>query len=103
MRSTPLRRTAAASIVAVAALGASAAPAAGVISLAPVRPCLSELDAVSPNASGLTPGGVSPPRGGGPPGGGLSFAGAPPGRPLLSTAAQPAAPDGTYRVAAPFP
>jgi hypothetical protein len=91
MRSTPLRRTAAASIVAVAALGASAAPAAGVISLAPVRPCLSELDAVSPNASGLTPGGA------------VKFDLASAGRPLLSTAAQPAAPDGTYRVAAPFP
>src|SRR3954452_16580378 len=91
MRSTPLRRTAAASIVAVAALGASAAPAAGVISLAPVRPCLSELDAVSPNAAGLTPGGAA------------KFDLVSGGRPLLSTSTQPAAADGTYRVAAPYP
>jgi hypothetical protein len=91
MRSTPLRRAATASIVAVAALGASAAPAAGVISLAPVRPCLSELDAISPNAAGLTPGGA------------VKFDLTSGGRPLLSTASQPAAADGTYRVAAPYP
>jgi hypothetical protein len=91
MRSTPLRRAAAASIVAAAALGASAAPAAAVISLAPVRPCLSELDAVSPNAAGLTPGGP------------VKFDLTSAGRPLLSTASQPAAAGGTYKVAAPFP
>jgi hypothetical protein len=91
MRSTPLRRAAAASIVVTATLGASAAPAAGVISLAPVRPCLSELDAVSPNAAGLTPGGA------------VKFDLASAGRALLSTASQPAAPDGTYKVAAPYP
>ena len=39
---------AAVSIAVSAALGASAAPASAVIALAPVRPCLSELDAVSP-------------------------------------------------------
>jgi hypothetical protein len=91
MRSTPLRRAAAASIVVSAALGAAAAPAAGVISLAPVRPCLSELDAVSPNSGGLTPGGPVK----------LDLVSA--ARPLLSTATQPAAADGTYRVAAPYP
>ncbi|MEA2381714.1 MAG: hypothetical protein QOH72_1685 [Solirubrobacteraceae bacterium] len=91
MRSTPLRRAAAASAVAAAALGATAGPAAGVISLAPVRPCLSELDAVSPNASGLTPGGAAK----------LDLASS--GRPLLSTATQPAAADGTYRVPSPYP
>ena len=41
MRSTPLRRAAAASVV-VAALGASVAPASGAVSLAPIRPCLDE-------------------------------------------------------------
>lgn len=91
MRSTSLRRTVAASVVAGAALGASAAPASAVISLAPVRPCLSELDAVSPNAAGLTPGGP------------VKFDLASNGRPLLSTASQPAAADGTYRVAQPYP
>ena len=91
MRSTPLRRAAAASVVLTAALGASAAPASAVISLAPVRPCLSELDAVSPNATGLTPGGA------------VKFDLLSNGRPLLSTASQPAAPDGTYRVAMPYP
>jgi hypothetical protein len=87
-RSMPLRRTVAASIVAAAVPGALAAPAAGVISLAPVRPCLSELDAVSPNAGGLTPGGA------------VKFDLVSAGRPLLSTTSQTAAPDGTYRVAA---
>ena len=91
MRSTPLRRSVAASIVVTAALGASAAPASAVISLAPVRPCLSELDAVSPNAAGLTPGGA------------VKFDLLSNGRPLLSTASQPAAADGSYRVAAPYP
>jgi hypothetical protein len=90
-RPTPLRRSVAASIVATAALGASAAPATAAISLAPVRPCLSEQDAVSPNATGLTPGGAVK----------LDLASA--GRPLLSTASQPAAADGTYRIAAPYP
>ena len=90
IRSTRLRRSFAASIVATGAFGASAAPAAGVISLAPVRPCLSEQDAVSPNAGGLTPGGA------------VKFDLASAGRPLLSTASQPAAADGTYRVAAPY-
>jgi hypothetical protein len=91
MRSTPLRRVAAASIVLAAALGAAAAPAAAVVSLAPIRPCLSELDAVSPNASGLTPGGP------------VKLDLVSNGRPLLSTSSQPAAPDGTYRVAQPYP
>jgi hypothetical protein len=91
MRSTPLHRAAAAFIVITATLGASAAPASAVVSLAPVRPCLSELDAVSPNASGLTPGGP------------VKFDLLSNGRPLLSTSAQPAAADGTYRVAQPFP
>jgi hypothetical protein len=90
MRSTPLRRAVAASIVVTAAAGASAGPAAAVISLAPVRPCLSELDAVSPNAAGLTPGGA------------VKFDLVSGGRPLLSTSTQPAAPDGTYRVTAPY-
>jgi hypothetical protein len=48
MRSTLLRRAAATSIVVTAAFGVSAAPGSAAISLAPVRPCLSELDAVSP-------------------------------------------------------
>ena len=91
MRSTPLRRAAAASIVASAALGASAAPASAVIALAPVRPCLSELDAVSPNASGLTPGGP------------VKFDLLANGRLLFSTSSQAAAADGTYRIAAPYP
>jgi hypothetical protein len=90
MRSTPLRRAAAASVVLTAALGASAAPAFGVVTLAPVRPCLSELDAVSPNAVGLTPGGP------------VKFDLVSNGRPLLSTSSQPAAPDGTYKVAQPY-
>jgi hypothetical protein len=90
MRSTPLRRASAASIAASAALGASAAPASAVIAVAPVRPCLSELDAVSPNASGLTPGGP------------VKFDLLSNGRLLVSTSSQPAAPDGTYRVARPF-
>jgi hypothetical protein len=91
MRSTLVRRAAAASILAAAALGASAAPAAGVIALMPVRPCLSELDAVSPNAVGLTPGGA------------VKFDLTSAGRPLLSTSSRPAAADGTYKVAAPYP
>ena len=91
MRTMPLRRAAAASVVLTAALGASAAPASAVIGLAPVRPCLSELDAVSPNAAGLTPGGA------------VKFDLLSNGRPLLSTSTQPAAPDGTYRIAAPYP
>jgi hypothetical protein len=91
MRSTPLRRAVAASVVASAALGASAAPASAVIALAPVRPCLSELDAVSPNASGLTPAGP------------VKFDLVSNGRLLSSTSTQPAAPDGTYRIAAPSP
>jgi hypothetical protein len=91
MRSTSLRRAAAASIVATAALGASAVPASAVIGLAPVRPCLSELDAVSPNAAGLTPGGP------------VKFDLLSNGQLLLSTTSQPAAADGTYRVAQPFP
>ena len=91
MRSTPLHRAVAASIVATAAAGAAAAPAAGAIALAPVRPCLSELDAVSPNAAGLTPGGP------------VKFDLVSAGRPLLSTATGAAAADGTYRVAAPYP
>jgi hypothetical protein len=91
MRSTPLRRAAAASVIASAALGASAAPASAVIALAPVRPCLSELDAVSPNASGLTPGGP------------VKFDLLSNGRLLLSTSTQPAAADGTYKIAAPYP
>jgi hypothetical protein len=90
MRSTPLRRAVAASIAAGALAGASAAPAAGAISLAPVRPCLSELDAVSPNAAGLTPAGP------------VKFDLASNGRALLSTSSQPAAADGTYRVAQPY-
>src|SRR4051794_29270959 len=90
MRSTPLRRAVAASIAAGALVGASAAPAAGAISLAPVRPCLSELDAVSPNAAGLTPSGPVK----------LDLVSS--GRPLLSTSSQPAAADGTYKVAQPY-
>src|SRR3954447_11923103 len=90
MRSTPLRRAAAASVV-VAALGASVAPASAAVSLAPIRPCLSELDAISPNAAGLTPGGP------------VKFDLMSNGRLLLSTSSQPAAPDGTYRVAKPYP
>ena len=90
MLTTPLRRAAGASIV-IAALGASAAPASAAVSLAPIRPCLSELDAVSPNASGLTPGGP------------VKFDLLSNGRPLFSTSSQPAAPDGTYRIAEPFP
>jgi hypothetical protein len=86
----PLRRAVAASVVVGAALGASAAPAAGAIALAPVRPCLSELDAVSPNATGLTPGGA------------VRFDLVSAGRSLLSTPTQPAAPDGTYKVPAPY-
>jgi hypothetical protein len=89
-RSTPLRRTVAASIV-IAAVGASAAPANAVISLAPVRPCLSQQDAVSPNASGLTPGGP------------VKFDLASNGRPLLSSTSQPAAADGTFKIAQPYP
>lgn len=89
MRSTPLRRAAAASVV-VAALGASAVPASAAVSLAPIRPCLSELDAVSPNAAGLTPGGP------------VKFDLMSNGRLLLSTSSQPAAADGTYRVAKPY-
>src|SRR4051812_6880835 len=91
MRSTPLPRAAAASIVASAALGAFAAPASAVIALAPVRPCLSELDAVSPNASGLTPAGP------------VKLDLLSNGRLLLSTSSQPAAADGTYRIAKPYP
>jgi hypothetical protein len=91
MQSTPLRRAAAASVVLTAALGASAAPAFGAVALAPVRPCLSELDAVSPNAAGLTPGGP------------VKFDLVSNGRPLLSTSSQPAAADGTYKVAQPYP
>src|SRR4051794_16296343 len=91
MRSTPLRRAAAVSIAVSAALGASAAPASAVIALAPVRPCLSELDAVSPNASGLTPAGP----------GKIDLVSN--GRLLLSTSTQPGARDGTYKVAAPSP
>jgi hypothetical protein len=90
MWTTPLRRTAAASVILTAAIGASAAPASAVISLAPARPCLSELDAVSPNAAGLTPGGA------------VKFDLLSNGRPLLSTSSQPAGADGTYRVAEPY-
>jgi len=89
MRSTPLRRAVAASIAAGALVGASAAPAEA-ISLAPARPCLSELDAVSPNAAGLTPGGP------------VKFDLLSNGRLLLSTSSQPAAADGTYRTAQPY-
>jgi hypothetical protein len=90
MRSTPLRRAVAASIAAGALVGASAAPAAA-ISLAPARPCLSELDAVSPNAAGLTPGGPT------------KFDLISNGRLLLTSSTQAAAADGTYRIAQPYP
>jgi hypothetical protein len=88
-RSLPLRHAVSASVV-VAAVGASAAPASAVISLAPVRPCLSQQDAVSPNAAGLTPGGP------------VKFDLASAGRPLLSSSTQPAAADGTFRIAEPY-
>jgi hypothetical protein len=86
-----LRRTVTVAVVAGAAPWVPAAPAAAVVTLAPVRPCLSELDAVSPNAVGLTAGGP------------VKFDLSSDGRPLLSTASQPAAADGTYRVAQPYP
>jgi hypothetical protein len=89
-RSTPVRHAVSASI-AVAVFGASAAPAGAVVSLTPVRPCLSQQDAVSPNAAGLTPGGP------------VKFDLASNGRPLLSTTSQPAAADGTFRIAEPYP
>ena len=89
-RSTPLRRAVSASIV-IAAVGACAARADAAISLAPVRPCLSQQDAVSPNATGLTPGGP------------VKFDLATAGRPLLSSTSQPAAPDGTFAIAQPYP
>jgi hypothetical protein len=90
-RSTPKRHAIAASIVATAALGAAVAPAGAVISVAPARPCLSELDPVSPNAVGLTPGGA------------VKFDLVSAGRLLLSSLTQPAAADGTFGIAAPYP
>lgn len=88
-RSMPLRHAVSAGIV-IAAVGAFAAPA-GAITLAPVRPCLSQQDAVSPNAVGLTPGGP------------VKFDLTSNGRPLLSSTSQPAAADGSFAIAQPFP